>query len=71
MRHSLIEEGQHLLLSRRIAPVAHQLAGDCEHRQDLYTRRTHAVVGILRGLHVECARGVAIREDAVALGSEG
>ena len=68
---SLIEEGHHLGRARGVAPVAHELEGDGEHGDDLDARGAHAVVGVLRGLHVERSGGVAVRPDAVTCIAKG
>jgi len=70
-RHILIEPWQHVLASRRVPPITHQITHDAKRTNELHTRLLHARI---RRVTDECrggARGLDVGEDGVALGAEG
>lgn len=69
--HSLVEIGQQLGRARGVSPVAHQVADDGEHGQDMHSVGTHAVVRVVRDALVEASRGFGICVDGVSLRTKG
>lgn len=61
--HSVrIEKDDRLVIIRQqlrragsVPPVPHEISGNGEHRQDVYTSSTHAVIRIIRNAFVESA----------------
>ena len=65
-KYSLVEKRQELRGTRRVAPIAHQLARDREHRENVHPSGAHAVVGVFSSPDVERPRGVAVGVHGVA-----
>lgn len=62
----LVEERQHLLGSRRVTPIPHQLARDGKQGKHLDTGSPHAIIRVAGSLVVKRAGGVAVRKDCIS-----
>ena len=65
-----VQEGQDFLGTRGVPPVAHQIADDREHADELDTRLLHAGVGSVADERRVSAAGLDVGEDGVTFSTE-
>jgi len=67
----LVKVGEELLSTGGVAPVAHEVAGDAEHANELDASLLHARVGSIADKTRVGTGSLNVGEDGVALGAEG